>query len=197
MKNTRILWIALSMLVVGYLDHVSILRGSSFDYICRELYFIPILLGAAWFGKRGALAASLCASALFLPCVLLAAPISGAQYIGNFMELILFNAVGAGIGVLKDREHRLANEKLEAVKAMAGAVEHELNNPLAIALIAAELIKEEEKPDWDHREDMDTLINSLKRTSGIIKKIAKIDHIELMNYAGDYKIVDVMKSSKA
>lgn len=195
MRNFRFWAVVSTIIIVSGIDYVTCLYDTSFDLLCRELYFIPVLLGAVWFGKKGALATVVSASALFLPCAVLASSPSTAEYVSNFSWPILILCIGMAIGVLRDRELRFANEKLSAVKAMAGAIEHELNNPLAIALVTSELIKEESRSGWKHHEEIDTVIRSIKRVSKLINKITRIDHIELMDYAGDHKIVDVEKSS--
>lgn len=195
-QDGRIRLLLLLVLIIGMIDYTSSLYRSPFDLIYRELYLVPVFLGAYWFGKKGGVSTGLIASAVYLPCAILAAPAGSALYASNLLELVLFNAVGIVFGTMRDREKAREKEKLEAVMAMAGCVGHELNTPLAIALQATQILLEEVGQESEHHQDLESIERNLQRMRDLIKKITAIDHIELMHYAGKSHIVDLNKSAR-
>jgi glucose-6-phosphate-specific signal transduction histidine kinase len=64
--------ILIAILVVGItaLHYGTDLRHRYLHIFYRELYLLPIVLAAFWFGLKGALATSLTITALFLPFTL-------------------------------------------------------------------------------------------------------------------------------
>jgi len=115
--------------------------------IFRELYFLPIILGGFWFGMRGGLSTALAISILYGPLVLMGPDRFSAHYIGNIMEIILFNLIGGLLGWLKDREEvqqkRLRQvESLAAMGTATAMIAHDLKTPLiTIAGLARQLTK--------------------------------------------------------
>ena len=194
-KNRRMWFILLLLLIIGAIDYFTNLYRSPFDLVFREFYLIPVFLGAYWFGKSGGVSTGIIASAVYLPCAILAAPAGSSLFASNLIELVLFNAVGVVFGTMRDREKASEKEKLEAVMAMAGCVGHELNNPLAIALQATQIRLEEMEPESEHQQELQSIEKNLKRMRDLIKKITAINHIELTHYVGKSNIVDLNKST--
>lgn len=101
----------------------------------RELYFLPIILAGFWFGTKGALTTSLTVTFLYLPYVLsLPEGITGHNF-GNLMQILLFNAIGLLIGLLRDREtgqQRKAREaeNLAAMGRAVSCIAHDMKTPL-------------------------------------------------------------------
>ncbi len=195
-KNSRMLIVVSMLLIIGGLNYALAVHGSPIELVYRELYLIPIFLGATWFGKKGGLITSVSASAVFIPCVVLCAPAGGALFVSNFIQLLLFNLLGACFGILRDNEKRREKERLDAVMALAGSVGHELNNPLSIAMQCAEILQEELDLGSEHQDDLKSLVDALERMKNVIKKITKIERIELTHYVGNCYIVDIEKSTR-
>ncbi len=169
---------------------------SSFDIIYRELYLVPVLLGAFWFGLKGAIVLSTTAALILFSCATLkSSNMTGMLIISDYIEILVFITTGVLFGILRDRERMIQKRKLEAVMAMAGTVRHELNNPLANTLLAAEYLREKTGEASDKKPDIDLIINNLKRMKRVIQKITSIDRIELKHYASNTKIIDINKSA--
>lgn len=116
--------------------HYTTRQSAAFQHIFyRDLYFLPIILAGFWQGLRGGLFTSLTITILYLPSVLLPIDRLTAMDFGNLLQVVLFNVVGCGLGLLRDREVRRQRElqKTESLAAMGkavSAVAHDMKTPL-------------------------------------------------------------------
>lgn len=86
-------------------------------------------------------------------------------------------------------------ERLQGVLEMAGAVCHELNQPLQTLLGHSELITMEQAPDSQIAKDMHTIQSNISRISQITRRLAGITKYKTMEYPGNLKIVNIWESS--
>ncbi|GAB4336710.1 MAG: hypothetical protein Kow0089_07320 [Desulfobulbaceae bacterium] len=112
-------------------EHVDIQR----HILLRELYFLPIILSAFWFGIRGGAGASLLTTLFYLPFVLAHQEAGTGRLFGNITQIILFNVFGLLIGFLVERRKReqqrlLEAERLAAMGKAVSCVAHDLKSPL-------------------------------------------------------------------
>ena len=101
-KSHRVVIVAILLFIIAFFDYATMLHLSSIDLIYRELYIVPVLLGAYWFGKKGGIVTALAASAVYLPCAMLASPVGSATFFSNLLEIGVFNAVGYFVGTYYD-----------------------------------------------------------------------------------------------
>jgi signal transduction histidine kinase len=136
-ENRRLKFIIVSILV----SFITVLHyQTAIDYglrhvFFRELYFVPIMLAAFWFGLLGGLATSLLISLAYGPYVLIYAAGPAIHDLGNLFEIVLFNIVGLFFGWLKDREKAQQDrarqaESLAAMGRAAAMIAHDLKSPL-------------------------------------------------------------------
>lgn len=162
-----------------------------YHIVFRELYFLPILLGAFWYGVRGGLVTAAGISILYLPLVIMHWQGFSPADLAKSLEIILFNVVALIMGVLSDREKKREREKQEAILAMAGTIAHELNSPLQVVLGNSQLLQDDFEPESETYQELQTIINNTKTIQQIVKKISFLDRFSLKGYAGDTKIVDI------
>ena len=162
----------------------------------RELYFLPLILAGFWFGLRGALATSFSITAVYFIYTLIQWQGFSPDDFDKLLEIGLFNIVAAAAGTLRDREKEREKERFEGIVSMAGGVSHEMNTPLFSALGTAQLLKEELDSKSETYKDVQTIITNLQEMRRLIKKIARIDRIEMKDYVGNSRIIDIEKSSK-
>lgn len=162
-----------------------------YHIIFRELYFLPILLGAFWYGVRGGLMIAVGISVLYLPVVIMHWHGFSPEDLAKSLEIILFNVVALVMGVLSDRAKKREREKQEAILAMAGTIAHELNSPIQVVLGNSELLQDDFKPESETYQELQIIINNTKTIRQIVKKISFLDRFALKGYAGDTKIVDI------
>ncbi|MCK5097108.1 MAG: PAS domain S-box protein [Desulfobacteraceae bacterium] len=93
------------------------------------------------------------------------------------------------------REDKFKHEKLQAVLEIAGAVCHELNQPLQAILGYSELLAMDRNSDRKViKKRLTSIIDQISRISKITKKVSNITQYKTVKYAGDVKIFDLWDS---
>ena len=87
---------------------------------------------------------------------------------------------------------KLEKEKLQGVLEMAGAVCHEINQPLQTIIGYSTLYRDNETLS---SREMDHIKAQAKRIGDITKRLSNITQYKTINYPGDTKIVDIWGSS--
>jgi signal transduction histidine kinase len=167
-----------------------------FHNIYQRLYYVPILLAAAWFGVRGgALVAIICAG-LYIPHILIHWAHSELYKANQLIELPMFLAIALIVGVVSDREReqrskaeKTAGELDRALKDLEATVEtlrradrlatlgtlaagmaHEIRNPLTSIVGVLEIIEPDFPEGHSHREFVGILRQEIGRLGTIATK---------------------------
>ncbi len=90
----------------------------------------------------------------------------------------------------------ILDEKLKGVLEMAGAVCHELNQPLQFISGSSELLLMSIPKSDPLYEDISKIKNQVDKMGKITKKLMGITTYETRNYIGKTKIIDIDESSK-
>ena len=114
-------------------------------------------------------------------------------------------AHGSGwVGVLLDLtdrnravRERMEREKFEGVLETAGAVCHELNQPLQALTGYAELLQEYEAASPDIKRMIGTIQSQVQRLADITGKLQRITRYETQPYASGATIIDIHKASQS
>jgi len=94
-------------------------------------------------------------------------------------------------------KEKIENEKLQGVLEMAGAVCHELSQPLQTILGYSELLVMDSDDDLiNFDKSLDTIIDQANRIGKITKKLSGITKYQTIDYAGKTKIFDIWESDK-
>jgi nucleotide-binding universal stress UspA family protein len=101
-SNQKKLLIAALVALISVWHYSTNVHHPVLHILHRELYLLPIILAAYWFGKKGGLATSISASLLFLPWILTAHEATFTNQINNALELLTFNAVAYFLGIYRD-----------------------------------------------------------------------------------------------
>lgn len=143
-----------------------------------RLCYIPIILGAVWFGVRGGLATALAITALTIPYALRIH--DHHTLIGEYTEMVFYAAIGLMTGVLIERERRererrealqrelARSERLSSLGQMAAGLAHEIRNPLGSIQGAAELLGDDAPAGSKKRELFDVLQKESRRLGGVV-----------------------------
>lgn len=132
---------------ITYLQYSTITPVRTLHNIFRELYYIPVFIGALTYGLVGALLSYLLVFCLYLPYVIMTWPGSIFNETNRLLPLLLQGlfAVMAGYLVDQDRKHRTQLERdryLADVGRIATIIVHDLKNPLIAIEGFARRIKE-------------------------------------------------------
>jgi signal transduction histidine kinase len=144
----------------------------------RRLCYIPIILGALWFGLRGGLLTAALISIAVLPLAWrFQGPLSSNQ---DFVEICFYFSIGILAGILvdmKDRErakkeqleHELASaERMAALGRASAGIAHEVRTPLGSIQGAAEILSDDFPADHEHRPFFDILMQECRRLGRVV-----------------------------
>lgn len=84
-------------------------------------------------------------------------------------------------------------EKQAAITALAGATAHELNQPLTAILGGVHLLRR--KVDPQLVAQLDAIGTQVERMAEIVKRISRLTRVETVEYPGDRRIADLMRST--
>jgi signal transduction histidine kinase len=93
-------------------------------------------------------------------------------------------------------QERLQREKLQGVLELAGAVCHELNQPIQAIAGHSELALMDLPKDNPLYERIRTINEQINKMGDITKKLMEITRYETEDYIGGTKIIDIDKASK-
>ena len=112
-----------------------------------------------------------------------------------FEENELHVAVEIALARNQAQAERLKSEKLQAVIEMAGAVCHELNQPMMAISGYSELLLLKQGDDHPLYENLTKIIEQIERMGEITQKLMKITRYETKSYGKENTIIDLDKSS--
>jgi DNA-binding response OmpR family regulator len=95
----------------------------------------------------------------------------------------------------RSEEERVQREKLQVILEMAGAVCHEMNQPIQVISGHAELILMDITEDHPLYEKIKTIDQQTTKMGEITRRLTEITRYETEKYVGDTKIVDIEKAS--
>lgn len=99
--------IILALLAITLLHYLTNARLLNYHSVYRSLYYVPIMIAGVIWGRRGGVATSLVATALYLPYVLFFAERGPGRIVDMLLEILLFNIVAIVTGALADAQrHR-------------------------------------------------------------------------------------------
>lgn len=122
--NRRLAWrlffLAAALGIITYLHYSTSPYLLFYHEVLTRLYYIPIILAAFWFGLRGGLISSILISLVYAPHMVFQLAEVLPHESGAFLEIILYNVVGAVTGVMaqriQDQKERFQRIALELQK---------------------------------------------------------------------------------
>jgi signal transduction histidine kinase len=100
----RIGLLALSILGISLLHYFTPLHLHYLHDIFQRFYYLPIILAGLWFGFRGGLGCALVVSVVYAPHILFQWGGQLTVEMEKYLEIVLYNVVGAVTGLLAQRE---------------------------------------------------------------------------------------------
>lgn len=106
--------------VISLLHYFTPLHLHYLHDIFQRFYYIPIILAALWYGLRGGLGCSLVISIVYVPHILFQWGGGLTLDMEKYLEIVMFNVVGAITGLLAQREQE---RRVELQKTADGLAE--------------------------------------------------------------------------
>lgn len=143
--------------------------------------YVPIVIGAAWFGLRGGLVCASSITLLILPYLM-----GDGAHMGSLsdelVEVFFYFAIGGLVGALVDRENEVKRRQertqldlersyhLSVVGQMAASVAHEIKNPLASIKGASEILVDDQTSASDKKEFQGIVSKEIKRIDSTVEE---------------------------
>lgn len=134
--NKRKLLLIAALITLISILHYSTPHAKGIEHlIYRELYLIPIVLAAFWFGMKGSLIFSIITAAIYLPLAFRSSNQITAYYVSNFTQVAIFIVFSVILGWIRDRDLKLKAEqalhsRMVAMGQAAASIAHDLKSPL-------------------------------------------------------------------
>jgi two-component system sensor histidine kinase HydH len=141
--------------------------------------YIPIVIGASWFGLRGGLFTAASISILVLPLVI-GSDLSAHDLVSELVEILFYFAIATLAGALVDRQMSARSmqaetqlqlersQKLSTVGQIAAGVAHEIKNPLASIKGAFEIMNDETTSEPEKEEFRQIVSREIRRIDGTV-----------------------------
>ncbi|MFZ1683594.1 MAG: ATP-binding protein [Candidatus Zixiibacteriota bacterium] len=160
--------------IFGHSDWVHSVHG--------RFCYIPILIGAAWFGVRGGLICAAAISALILPYLFGFAGHHMMELSDELVEVVFYFGIGGLVGFLVDREVLIRKKQettqlelersqhMSQVGKMAASVAHEIKNPLASIKGATEILLDDRISTEERSEFQGIVGREIKRIDSTVQE---------------------------
>jgi GAF domain-containing protein len=121
--------------------------------------------------------------------------IVGTQASAAIRNARLFETTRRAYDELSAAQARLLeSERLRGVTETVGALNHEVNNPLATIVGTAQLLLRNEKLDRDTRAKVERVLEGAKRIQNVTEKMASLIQANSRPYPGQTQILDLRRS---
>jgi two-component system, cell cycle sensor histidine kinase and response regulator CckA len=124
-------------------------------------------------------------------------PMEGSMAAWQEDDEVFFSATIRDLSERYNTEaQRIEREKLNSVLEMAGAVCHELNQPLQVIMGYAEMLQQNLPPDSPQQLRVEKISAQAEKLGNITQKLAAITRYETKSYIQKTRIVDIHKASE-
>ncbi len=146
----------------------------------RRFCYIPIVIGAAWFGLRGGLATATAIALFIVPYIYLSD--HAADPFTEYTEIVFYYLLALLAGWLFDRELKIRrrheqaqlelerSKRLSLVGQLAAGVAHEIKNPLASIKGAADILADPASAESDKQDFSHILQSEVKRIDTTVRE---------------------------
>ncbi len=176
-NRKRTILLASLVLVLSIAHYcVSSLSKDYFQYLYHAFVFLPLILAGFWFGLKGAVATSVAVTLVNFPSLLKHSDKFTPMEFYDLLQLGIYNVVAVSLGILRDRERKVAkrlleDESLAAMGRALSGVAHEMKTPLiAIGGFSQMLLRN--MPEGDPgRDKLGIIVKETRRLEIMVKEM--------------------------
>ena len=167
-SKAKILLILALIAIVTFAHYSTEMAAHQYHLVYQGLFFIPIMLAGFWLGLSGALETSCLITLIYLPFTIIKWDGWSPGDLNSVLEMILYNAVAAVLGVLKDREMREQKRSREAEslaatgRAMSGLA-HDIRTPLVAIGLVTSSVRQQLEGDHPGYKDLELVASEIRR----------------------------------
>ncbi len=209
-KRVQIIIIAVLVIVISSLHYITKIDYAHYHIFYLQIYFLPLVLAAFWFGLRGGVITSFSISALYIPELIMEWQAFSSEDFNRILVILLFNLVGPGLGFLSDRgkaeekakmaaEH-MAREQAESADRIKSdflsIVSHELRTPLVSIIGYNDLLLDgvAGKLSEEQVDALKKIGNNSKKLLELINAILEFNRLEAESVElKEVKLSDLLK----
>jgi signal transduction histidine kinase len=176
-RPLRAAGLAASIAAISVLRYITGPSSSLLHELALNLYYIPILVAAYWYGVFGGLVVAAISSAAYLNRT---TQIVSTYDPGRLAEIAVFHLVAVVVGLLANVQRRVNDElrasyeqirridRLRTLGEVATGLAHEIRHPLASIGGAIEIIESRSKPDSPEAEFSRLAMSEVRRLDGLV-----------------------------
>ncbi|MFO7462266.1 MAG: ATP-binding protein [Desulfatiglandales bacterium] len=168
-------------LIGGLLVAISLLHYLTASYMIehhavhRRLYYLPLVLGAFWYGIKGAVAVSVSAIALYLPFTLFHWQGSWHDF-DTILEGGLYVFIALTLGFLAERQQRehaakIETERFAAIGRAVSEIAHDMKSPLMAIGGFVSQVSRKLSGDEASLNKLQVVIRETARLEGMVKEM--------------------------
>lgn len=166
--------------------------------------YIPIVIGASWFGLRGGLISAAIITIFVVPYIFIN-KLSSHNYSGELVEIVFYFAIAILTGAIIDRELLLRkkhektelelerSKRLSMIGEMTASVAHEIKNPLASLKGAVEIINDSSTQENEKNEFKNIAISEIKRIDSTVKEFLLFSRPQKTNIT-EFDLTDLVNT---
>lgn len=168
------------------------------DELVWLVTLVPAFLLSLHYGLRGAFAALLMGTVLFVVVQLvLALNYTPDDWRITVPIYIAYGTIAISVGSLSEQLHRyynrvLQNQRMAAIGELAVTVRHEINNALTAIVVESELLSADDTSlTEDQKQSAKNIHLGAMRIADVVRKITRLEDVPTMDYAGSVRMVDL------
>jgi signal transduction histidine kinase len=188
---TRIGGLLLVIIAISLLHSATNQSEVIWHGLLLRLYYIPVLIGAYWYGAFGGLLIAMACSMAYVPHLREQSP---ALEAGRYAEIVVFHVIGLTVGLLATAQRRVTEryqraaetleranldlqesseqlqraDRLKTLGEVAAGLAHEIRHPLASIRGALEIIDERSRPDSPEAEFSRLAMSEVQRLDNLV-----------------------------
>jgi len=192
--SIRILVLALAIGAISGGHYATSQSQIIWHEVFQHLYYLPVVLGAYWFGTTGGLVTAVVTSLAYLPHIQMTWMDNYPYVVNQYADILVFHLIGLTVGMLSTSqrqamartqqaagelaaanlelsesfEHVRRADRLSALGEVSAGLAHEIRNPLGSLRGALEILRDRAQPDTPDAEFSELALTELGRLHDLV-----------------------------